>query len=286
MACYSPLKAHRLPGGSITFAPGGSDFSLELPCGQCLGCRLQRSREWSIRMLHETKSHVENCFITLTYDDEHLPQNNSISKAEVQKFIKRLRKNTGCKFRYYAVGEYGDKNNRPHYHALLFGFSPSDKKYHSGADGYKIYKSETISKAWQGRGLVSVGNATLESAAYCARYCLKKITGVNAEVHYKGREPEFALMSRRPGIGKDYFDKYGQQIYKVKKDYIVVNGKKTRPPKYYDKLVEKIDPLLLRGVKTDRTKMAYSDSDFGNLNRLDIKHYIARQKNKTQMRKL
>lgn len=208
-----------------------------LPCGQCYACRIAKSREWAARCVLEAKSHDSNCFITLTYDDNHLPSDLSLQKKDFTNFIKRLRKNTGKKIRYYACGEYGDLYQRPHYHACLFGYKPDDLILWSVRQGISLYRSAEIEKAWQYQGYCTVGDVSYESAAYVARYVLKKITGADADSHYNGRQPEYTVMSRRPGIGADFFDKYNGNIYG--KDFIVIrDGIKLKPPRYFDKLFD------------------------------------------------
>lgn len=208
-----------------------------LPCGQCMACRLNKSRDWATRCVLEAKTHAENCFITLTYDEEHLPSDGSLQKADFTNFIKRLRKNTGDKIRYFACGEYGSLYHRPHFHACLFGWRPSDLVLYSCRSGCNLYLSETVSKAWQGRGYVTVGDVTFESAAYVARYVTKKINGSLAEEHYQGRQPEYTVMSRRPGIGAPFFEKYSEDIYG--KDFIVIRDNiKCKPPAYFDRIYD------------------------------------------------
>lgn len=208
-----------------------------LPCGQCYACRIAKSREWAARCVMESKMHKENSFITLTYSDENLPPDKSLQKQDFTKFMKRLRKNSGEKIRYYACGEYGSLYQRPHYHACLFGYRPKDLVIHSVRNGITLYRSPELEKAWQYRGFVTVGDVTYESAAYCARYVLKKITGVNAESYYNGRQPEYTVMSRRPGIAGEFFEKYSEDIYN--KDFIVLRDKmKLKPPRYFDKIYD------------------------------------------------
>ena len=166
-----------------------------LPCGQCMACRLNKSRDWATRCVLEAKMHKDNCFVTLTYDDNHLPADYGLKKDDLTKFFKRLRFNTGAKLRYYAAGEYGELYSRPHYHICIFGWRPDDLILYTVRNGVSLYMSETILKAWQYRGFVTVGDVTFESAAYVARYVTKKITGDRAEDHYCGREPEYNVMS-------------------------------------------------------------------------------------------
>lgn len=253
MVCYSPLSAVRLEGQSKLKILGSktdlswkhasnikkSDSSeISLPCGQCIGCRLEYSRQWAVRCIHESQLHRDNCFITLTYNDLHLPDDKSLHLEHFQKFMKRLRKRFGSGIRFYHCGEYGPKLNRPHYHALIFGFDFSDKELWQTTDsGSRLYRSKDLERLWP-FGFSSIGDVTFESAAYVARYILKKQNGKNADEHYFDSEtgvilkPEYVTMSRRPGIASEWFDKYQHDVYP--KDFITVRGKKVLPPRYYD----------------------------------------------------
>lgn len=240
------------------------------PCGQCIGCRLEKARQWAMRCMHEAQLHEECSFITLTYNNESLPYYEvngklvpTLCKEDFQRFMKRLRKKiTPREVRYYACGEYGDRLGRPHYHAILFGYDFEDKNVlHQGAvRSFKktfqksivdntLYTSETLEKVW-GFGFVTIGEVTFESAGYVARYCTKKITGKRAIAHYKGKEPEFALMSRMPGIGKEWFEKYQTDVYP--KDFVTLRGIKMQPPRYYDDLLEKQSQNIYNRVKEAR----------------------------------
>lgn len=259
MPCYSPLHAYKGKSNEadkirITFRRSDSwrGEKLDLPCGQCIGCRLERSRQWAIRCMHEASLYSDNSFITLTYNDENLPKNNTLVKEHFQNFMKRLRKNiTPRKVRFYHCGEYGDSLGRPHYHALLFNYDFPDKKYFSGKDGNKIYTSDMLSNTWT-HGFAVAGEVTFESAAYVARYVMKKITGAKADAHYNGRLPEYTTMSRRPGIGKAWFDKYNSDVYP--RDGVLVRGSYTRPPRYYDNELVKIDPSQMALIKIRRER--------------------------------
>lgn len=235
---------------------------MQLPCGQCIGCRLERSRQWAIRCVHESKLHEENCFVTLTYDNEHVPSDFSLDKTEHQRFLKKLRKKfADKKIRYMLCGEYGEQFERPHYHACLFGIDFADKKLYSINNGNKLYTSETLNKIW-GLGQCWIGDVTFESAAYVARYICKKVTGKNAEEHYKKTdmrtgeiitiEPEFIRMSLKPGIGKDWMEKWTDDIYPS--DEIIIRGKKMKPPRYYDKVFETKEQEKMEKIKNEREK--------------------------------
>ena len=184
MPCYSPLLGFksRLNGGLTFRRHESAGEKMTVACGGCLGCRLDRSREWAARIIHESKRHTENCFITLTYDEDRVPRlwpdgPGTLLKSDFQKFLKKLRKRVYPeKLRYYMCGEYGEENERPHYHACIFGYDPEDKKVFAEGTDYNVYTSDFLSDVW-GHGFVTVGELTYQSAAYCARYVLKKVTG-------------------------------------------------------------------------------------------------------------
>lgn len=240
-----------------------------IPCGQCTGCRLERARQWAMRCTHAASLHDRNCFITLTYDDDHLPADKSISTDEMQRFWKRLRERTKVKnLKYFAAGEYGEKRGRPHYHACVFGFDFSDKKYaYKSQSGEDLYSSELLSSVW-GNGRCDIGAVTFESACYVARYTLSKRYGPDAEAYYArlGIEPERAWMSK--GIGKEWFEKFQGDCYP--KDYLTLRGVQQRPPIYYDRLLTKNDPVLMQEIKDRRERDAKLNISKINLDMRDI----------------
>lgn len=244
MACFNLLDAWKSDSGEIKFFDNGGGRYLQLPCGQCVGCRLERSRQWAVRCMHEASMHEHSCFVTLTFDQEHLPTNGSLDYRPFQLFMKRVRKSSGCRVRFFMAGEYGDMNWRPHFHALLFGVNFSDRCLLSHLDsGSDIYRSESLNALWR-EGYSSVGDVTFESAAYVARYCLKKVTGPAALDHYRRVDPvtgevfslapEFCRMSLRPGIGAEWFKKFRSEVFPH--DRVIVRGKVAKPPKYYSRL--------------------------------------------------
>lgn len=237
MPCFQPLTAWRAigprsPDGAwpITFNParGHPDLPVSVPCGQCIGCRLERSRQWAVRCMHEASQHTVNAFVTLTYAPEWCP--DGLRKDDLQRFWKRFRKRVG-KVRYLACGEYGEQMGRPHYHACVFGWWPWDAERLSNKPGNRLYTSKALQESW-GLGQAVLGHLTFESAAYVARYCVKKMTGPGAEEHYAGLEPEFLVMSRRPGIARPFLEKYVDDVFKD--DTVVARGREMRPPRYYD----------------------------------------------------
>jgi hypothetical protein len=290
MACYRPLRAYAPRTGrnaegklQISFKPKIGYEPIWLPCGQCIGCRLERSRQWAMRCVHEAQMYDRNCFVTLTYDDEHLPANGSLNKRDFQLFMKRLRKRYGAGIRYYQCGEYGELLGRPHHHAILFNFDFDDKVLWSVRDGVRLYRSASLEQLWP-HGYSTIGDVTFESAAYVARYCTKKITGKLAGEHYKGKMPEYATMSRRPGIGRAWLEKYKDDVYNH--DYVVVrNGLKLRPPRYYDKIYDEIDPERMMALKEKRGEAATENIKERHWQRLEVKEELAERRLKDIPRK-
>lgn len=272
MPCYKPLSAQRLDDGSVSFsARNGAGDPLTIPCGQCLGCRLDRSRMWAIRCVHEASLWENNCFLTLTYNDEHLPRDWSLDYTHFQGFMKRLRfHHKGMEpgldgnypFRFYMCGEYGERNMRPHYHALLFNFDFKDKKPWTKQNNHLVHVSENLQSLWP-YGFSTIGALTMESAAYCARYVMKKVTGTQSRDHYRRVDPqtgeitwlipEFCNMSRKPGVGLEWIRKHHPDVYPH--DFVVTKtGKKMKPPRYYDDKFEDIDGYTFEDVQQARVE--------------------------------
>jgi hypothetical protein len=278
MPCTKPFYVRDLKGDPVL-----------VPCGMCIDCKLEKARQWADRCIHESKMHAENCFITLTYKE--IPKDASLSKVDLQLFIKRLRKKFAYPgkmpvfddagrlqyytspfkkykyrfgqvktqpayktIRYYACGEYGPITYRPHYHLCIFGVDFPDKYLWSTSKaGYPIYRSDLLESLWT-LGYSSIGPVTEETAGYTARYILKKQLG-EIEVqaaHYYGRQPEFSLSSRRPGIGSTWFEKYHGDIYP--KDFYHIRGSPRRPPRYYDNILAKKNPDLHTKIKKRRAE--------------------------------
>ena len=263
MACYSPLHAFRKEGGGITFDRGAS-FSgtpMKLPCGQCIGCRIDRAADWATRCMNEKRMHynADSAFVTLTYGPDFLPSDGGLVKRDLQLFMKRVRNLHGPGVRFYGVGEYGGQFGRPHYHVLLFnhGFTSDARLYARGKRaGDDLYTSKVLSGLWSvdghSIGLATFGNVTYDSCAYVAGYVIDKITGKPADDWYMGRQPEFALMSK--GIGASYYMKYAHEIYAT--DSLIVNGKRRSPPRYYDEKWKLLDSMGLDEIKSRRRRVA------------------------------
>lgn len=296
MACYHPIPAWRTDAGKVVFREGPDAVaSLFLPCGRCVGCRLERSRQWAVRIMHEAHFYEENCFITLTYAPEHLPPGGSLRyKPDVQDFMKRLRARMG-KVRFFCCGEYGERLARPHYHLGLFGISFRADRYpwRVSGSGHRLFRSPTLESLWP-FGSSEIGNLTVESAAYMARYSFGKVTGEPAEKHYQfvdpstgevfQREPEFARMSLRPGIGARWYAKYGS--YVAAHDRVVTKGVPAKPPRYYDVLLERVDPDRMEEIKESRAKLAALGAADQTDERLAVREVVTKAKLSTLKRSI
>lgn len=276
---------------------GAKAFSI--PCGQCMGCRLDKAREWATRLSHEAQLHEENAFLTLTFSDEHLPLTNSVDVRDVQLFMKRLRKSLGDRLvRFFACGEYGDRTYRPHYHLILFGHQfPDLVPWRRTGSGYLVYRSAQLEKLWP-YGHCEVGSVTTQSAGYVARYVTKKVHGDDeqARQHYlrgyavnpeTGEERvwyvrrEFIVMSRRPGIGDAWFEKYSSDAFPS--DFVVIDGVKTPVPRYYSKKLDEREALL---IKSKRKEKASHHVEEQTTRRLTTKHHSQQLKAQRLLRKM
>ena len=286
MPCYSPLTAYQCGNGDVIFSEHKSNDvrrTLQLPCGQCHGCRLERSRQWAVRCMHEASMHERNSFVTLTYNEENLPKGGTLDHRHFQGFLKRLRYYTGPeRVRFYMCGEYGETTWRPHYHACLFGWEADDKEYHTTTpQGHRTWISRRLDEIW-GLGQCITAELNFQTAAYTARYCMQKRTGREAEFHYRrydryGKaywlEPEYNKMSLKPGIGAEWLKKYTGDVYNY--DYVVVNGKESKPPKYYDRLFTHMNPDRMDEIKADREMDAYERRDDNTPERLKVKEQVS-----------
>ena len=271
---------------------GFVDLPVTIACGQCIGCRLERSRQWAIRCVHEAQLHDANSFITLTYDEKHLPDGPSLDKKHFQLFIKRLRKEIKpIKIRYYHCGEYGSNYGRPHYHACIFGYDFPDKTLWSIKKSIRLYRSALLERLWP-QGLSSIGNVTFESAAYVARYITKKYLGPDAAKHYERVDtdtgeitsitPEYTTMSLKPAIGKTWYEKYSTEVYPS--DEIILRGKRMKPPRYYNGLFELQDPRQMATIKKSRIRKARKNAADTTTARLLVREKIKRLQAKQLIR--
>ncbi len=270
-------------------------ISLRLPCGRCIGCRLERSRQWAMRCVHEASLYENNCFITLTYDDENLPVDGSLNLKHFQDFMKRLRSRfSESPIRFFHCGEYGSACKvcglsrprcscvsfipgigRPHYHACLFNFDFADRVHFKKVKDTILYTSADLASLWT-FGFSTVGNVSFESAAYVARYIVKKITGDIAQEHYSvfSRDtgevfqvvPEYTTMSRRPGIARDWYEKFSDDVFPD--DFVVLRGRRMKPPRFYDSIYEIDDPdeyARLKEVRVQEALARAADSTYERL---------------------
>lgn len=294
MPCYGPLTGYyskeveESGKRKIVFRKDKSHTGLpvQVPCGQCVGCRLERARQWAVRLDHERKLHKASSFLTLTYDDKHLPAWGNVSVRDVQLFNKRLRKfMDGELVKFYACVEYGDENKRPHAHMILFGYDfKEDRRFFTrNKRDEPLYTSATLEGLWQ-NGHCIIGDVSFESAAYVARYCVKKINGPKAKDHYTVVNADGEVFVRRPehgwgsnGLGKGFYEKFGQSIRDH--DTVLARGMIMPPPRYYDRLSEEVlGPEVWKRVKRERKRKAVlnkSDNTTGFHGRLRVKELVA-----------
>lgn len=283
MSCYHPLL--RVTNGSINMDTGkeigtvipyipvhdrvpGTTYT-EIPCGQCIGCRLDYSKRWADRLIMESRNHEHTWFITLTYDDDHLPISDSgfptLVKRDIQLFMKNLRRAIAPeRCRFYCSGEYGDHTFRPHYHMILFGVDLQDLTFYKSSKlGDIYYNSALIDKAWENKGFCVVAPASYESMAYTARYVTKKLKGFESSFYDQyGICPPFSLSSRKPGIAGNVFDKDTMRFDKIP----LPEGRSAPHPRYFQKLFERDYPdeyeiyKELRKFRNDNRKQQLLDS--------------------------
>lgn len=263
MTCYKPLSAFdtglKTDTGKTrivirpcrtlktTFHGSVLHNPILVPCGKCIGCKLDRAKEWSLRIMLEASLYDDslNHFVTLTYDDEHNPV--TLVKKHVQDFMKRLRSRfSDRKIRFFLCGEYGGSTARPHYHLVLMNCPLDDLEPFYKVHFNGLYTSKLINECWHNKGMVTIGSLTVKSAGYTARYCLKK-TGESRDDKVRmlkhGLVPEFTLMSRNPGIGAYAFKKewfLNQEIF--------MSGQKFKIPRFYNQMLERME-YDLSGLK-------------------------------------
>lgn len=268
---------------------------VEIPCGQCIECRLQRSRRWADRCMLEMQYHEHSWFITLTYDNSHLPLNEviddetgeicynaTLNKKHFQDFMKRLRRayeyqGHENKLRYFMAGEYGSQTLRPHFHAIIFGLELPSEDLHlfkRNIQGDCIYTSDFIQKLWP-YGFSTVGAVTWQSCAYVARYIMKKHLGKDSDFYENYNiEPEFTLMSRKPGIARQYYDEHKDELFSY--DFVSVpthqGAVKVYPPPYFEKLFEEDFPEQDVLERKEKRKQAKIDSVNFQLEKTDKKY--------------
>lgn len=298
MPCYHPLHAYAVldeetgkrrlrffkkrPDGEL-ITEDTKDNILQVPCGQCIGCRLEYSRQWAMRCVLEAKQWEHNYFVTLTYDDAHLTMNEhhvvdedtgevidseyvpTLVPNELSAFVKRLREVMRREYdktyiRFFGCGEYGDESRRPHFHIILFNCPLPDLQFYSAHEGYVYYKSAIIDRCWEQRGMTLISDFSFDTARYVAKYMLKKHKGLDRDFYdLNGIAPEFTRCSRRPGIGREYYEAHKEDIYKY--DSLVFPGGygkvvRSTPPKYFDRLFGEEDAETIAAIKAGRKDSA------------------------------
>jgi len=284
MPCFHPCPVWPAvpPAKGIVFRKDQSyvgAVQMSIPCSQCVGCRMDRAADWATRLSHEASCHDASSFVTLTYNAEHFPADCSVCPRTLQLFVKRLRKALARPVRFYACGEYGESNSRPHYHLLLFGFDFPDKVlWRRTSTGFYTYRSPLLESLWR-FGHSEIGTVTKESAGYVARYVTKKITGDRAESHYQAVHPvtgevhqvlpEFARMSNRPGIGAWWFARWKSDAFPS--DFVVIDGQRRSVPRYYKK---KLCEAELAGVVVKRKERARKHAANNTPERLGVREEV------------
>lgn len=261
MACFHPLRAMRV-GGSVRVlgehdgrcfqSDNGRDVFV-VPCGQCIGCRLERSRQWAVRCCCEAQLYEHSVFVTLTYGELAKP---SLEYKDFQAFMRRVRyAKPGVRF--YMCGEYGGDYGRPHFHALLFNCFFSPREVVKILDsGHKLYRSPELEALWP-YGFSSIGDVSMESASYVARYATKSALPGHDGKRRSVKEgfvdgetgefwpfvPEFNRMSLKPGIGAEWFAKYRAEVFgrDGRLDRVVMDGVEMKPPRYFKKELARVD---------------------------------------------
>lgn len=299
--------------------PGATDY-MTIPCGKCVGCRLEYSRQWANRCLLELEYHDAAYFVTLTYDDYHVPRRYysdpntgvaevslSLCPRDVTLFLKRLRKSfSGDRIRYFYCGEYGPSTWRPHYHLIIFGLHLSDLVLSGTRRGNNFYKSPSLERCWSVRsevpsldgsktcvtplapiGFVEVGEVNWQTCAYTARYIMKKLKGDESKFYQQfNLEPPFVRMSRMPGLARQWYEDHpGINEYEYINLKTPTGGKKFRPPRYYEKLYDASFPEESKLYREFRQRMTL-ESIKAKLSRTDLSYldYMTIEENKLKSR--
>jgi len=256
MPCTDPLKVWiRKP------TPGYPGRKQTVPCGTCLLCREEQARQWAVRIAHHAQQEEKNCFLTLTYDEAHTPPDGGLDYEDLVLFWKRARKRYG-QLKYYAVGEYGDKTNRPHYHACVFGHDFTEDRILIKKAPNMLWTSVDLARCW-GNGFVSIGALTYESARYVASYVTKKL---KTKQTYRSVDEEtgelVALQQPRPfmsrNIARPWWEKWNAGV--AAHDRVVINGTQQKPPRAYDRWLKEVDEERMGEIKSKRMEMMKKES--------------------------
>ncbi len=237
MPCYHPIEVMIVR--KSLYSKFRDTYPQVVPCGSCVGCRAEQGRQWAVRMMHEDRMHQNSSFITLTY--EKVPKNGELCARDFSSFVKRLRKEQEGPISFFGCGEYGEISQRPHYHALIFGFEFLDRDIGVDPSRPNVWRSKALDHLW-GLGITEGGTVTMASASYVAGYIRKKVKAKDYEranpITGEMLAPEFARMSLRPAIGKRWIEKYWEDVYP--RDFVVVDGVEAKPPRYYDRWMDAV----------------------------------------------
>ena len=264
MPCYHPIEVMIERKSIYDYAGRSGDRSPQVvPCGRCVGCRAEQGRQWAVRMMHESRMHKDNVFVTLTLEDRKLNENRELCAKDFSRFVKTLRKTQERRISYFGCGEYGELTQRPHYHALLFGIEFLDRDIGFDSGRPDVWRSKTLDDAW-GRGICEGGSVTMASASYVAGYIRKKVREKD-RVRCDARTgvlktPEFARMSLRPAIGKRWIERWWEDVYP--RDFVVIDGVEAKPPRYYDRWMDKNHPEVMEHVRDKRYEDAIHLTDY------------------------
>lgn len=283
------IISFKLPDEHCFFGQDSRWQKITIPCGKCYACRLNYAKAWADRCLMESLQYDENYFVTVTYNDDFVPHASNghltLEPKDITDFIKRLRSD-GHEFRYFYCGEYGSKSWRPHYHLIMFGLHLDDLYYWRKSDtGYPVFRSPMLESKWSlvvdgkcsdiSLGNIEVGFLSYESCAYVARYCQKKVDTDKSVYDVLGIYPEFVRMSRRPGIGAEFFEKNFGDLYSWNELYLPSSkgGVKVKIPRYFDKLLEKDYPDVFEKVKAYRDSLEVESRMFIESGNTDLPLY-------------
>lgn len=299
MPCQAPMPAWRpATGGPLKFrqpTDGRAYNPINVPCGTCILCREEQARQTAVRIYHEAQYYADNCFLTLTYADEHLPPHGSLRYADLVKFWKRLRKLVARrskedrtilpKMRYYAVGEYGDRTLRPHYHACIFGHAFLHQRILVRTVPTVLWTSAELMQCW-GYGNVAIGDLNFATARYTAQYICKKLRQKQKYVRVDQQTGELieleqprAFMSKN--LGKNWWSQWHQQT--IDHDHVVIDGRPQKPPKAYDRWLGEARPEKLEKIKDNRRDkaIAYATTEEKTHARAQNAHARAKSKSKS-----
>jgi len=288
MPCAAPLRGYKASTGRLVFFKS-TDWQfnvepytgLQVPCGICILCREEQSRQAAVRITHEATCHDESSFLTLTYSDDNIPAHGSLDYRHLTLFNKRLRKHLGS-LRYYAVGEYGDKTLRPHYHMCVFGHAFTENRIIVTKEPNLLWEQEWLTRCW-GLGRVRVGALSFETARYTASYVTKKLRSKQRYVRIDEETGELVAVEQpkafmSDNLGKEWWHKYGHQL--EYNDYVIINGKKQKPPRAYDRWLGEVNPEAVQRIKNKRGEKTKPTSKEENRARARNAHARVKSKSK------